>query len=57
MGSLIIGLLTGNKGMERVHGFFIIPFQGILWFFYYIIINCKRKLKNIITEAVAEDMV
>lgn len=33
VGSLIIGLLTGNRGMEKVHGFFVIPFQGIMCLF------------------------
>ncbi len=33
VGSLIIGLLTGNRGMEKVHGFFVVPFQGIICLF------------------------
>ena len=33
IGSLIIGLLTGSKGMKKVHGFFDIPFQGIVCLF------------------------
>ncbi len=32
-GSFIIGTISGESGMEKMHGFLIEPFQGILAFF------------------------
>lgn len=32
-GSFIIGYLSGTKGMEKMHGFLVDPFHGILSFF------------------------
>lgn len=33
MGSFLIGWGSGTSGMEKMHGFFVEPFQGILAFF------------------------
>ncbi|MCD8483619.1 MAG: sodium-dependent bicarbonate transport family permease [Verrucomicrobia bacterium] len=33
LGGLLIGVLSGPQGMEKVAGFFVVPFQGVLCLF------------------------
>src|SRR5215217_2823400 len=33
VGSLAIGMLSGRAGMEKMEGFFVTPFQGVLALF------------------------
>ncbi|MDV7402608.1 sodium-dependent bicarbonate transport family permease, partial [Arthrospira platensis SPKY1] len=33
LGGLLIGVISGPQGMEKVEGFFVTPFQGVLCLF------------------------
>ncbi len=48
LGSLLIGWMTGDEGMEKMHGFLITPFHGILALFLLDMgILVSRNLRNL----------